>query len=76
MSEWQPIDTAPKDGTLVDLFAGGERRCHCAWVDYSEPLGSDPEDGEWLQQYAEHITSWFKVHETPTHWMPIPKGPE
>lgn len=60
MSDWFPIETAPKDGTekvLVIDGAGG------MWVaSWSEP------DEAW-----EIICGAF-VHE-PTHWIPLPKPP-
>lgn len=28
---WQPISTAPKDGSYVDLWASGERFTDCRW---------------------------------------------
>jgi hypothetical protein len=67
MSEvkWQPIETAPRDGTVVFLY----------WPTLSitayPAVGVNHDDGygwEWLQwrDYGEVI---------PTHWMPIPLPP-
>lgn len=60
MSEWQPIETAPKDGTRVLL-----------WND----LWSDPASGHfggrgWESAYE--LGPW--LHQ-PTHWTRLPKAP-
>lgn len=64
MSEWQPIETAPKDGTRVLLFRRG----------WAESVSVGWWGGLWeTWNVAGGITSEF-VH--PTHWMPIPEPPE
>lgn len=75
MAEWQPIETAPKDGTRVDLWyprIGRKIDCyfHGAPLDcwgWAEPDLDDVE-GEPL----------FVVHGNiePTHWMPPPEAPK
>jgi hypothetical protein len=73
--QWQPIETAPKDGTLVLLY--------CIWykninVDYAY-LGdifvggysNDKCYDRWLVYWDDQET---KI--TPTHWMPLPKPPK
>jgi hypothetical protein len=73
MSAWQPIETAPKDGTRVDLWAKAwspfddtfhHQRCaNCYWVK-QDTIGNSP--AHWV-----HLDSgWF-----PTHWMPLPDPP-
>jgi hypothetical protein len=68
MSEWQPIETAPKDGTLVDLWISskvdegvGQRvsDCFCDGV-------------RWHDGCAFVEDEWYR----PTHWMPLPTAPE
>ncbi len=70
MSEWQPISTAPKDGEHVDLWAHGQRRADCFWVQ------DDPDCGYWRQCYAEFPSGAFDLRYAPTHWMEIPEGPK
>ena len=59
---WQPIETAPKDGS--DVLLAGKRR-------------EDIASGYWLQSaYAGNgAWIWPFVHKDPTHWMPLPKAP-
>lgn len=59
---WQPIATAPKDGTAILGWWGTE----CMIVDWCvvvERWGST-HDGE----------DMFEPE--PTHWMPLPEGPK
>lgn len=73
-SPWLPIESAPKDSTLVDLWADGRRLPDC-WFGHLWDE-DETEDLHWYQQYAENPGSYFFVSETPTHWMPIPSGPD
>ena len=58
---WKPIETAPKDGTEVDVFAGGQRYTN-AWY------------RDWIwHSYVEGETEG--ISPDPTHWMRIPKNP-
>ena len=75
MSEWQPIETAPKDGTKILVFC---RHGEC-------------EISEWYECWKTNYvlvegTEYFEKHETLyqegwnsngfTHWMPLPEPPE
>lgn len=60
MSEWQPIETAPKDGTYVLLWAAQESEC--PMVGYF---------GVRRWELAHNDTEPF----TPSHWMPLPEPP-
>lgn len=70
---WQPIETAPMDGTVIDLWDGhykhrvvNARWAHHYWIDGATTLdkswGRDDRDGPFCGK--------------PTHWMPLPKSPE
>ena len=59
--EWQPIETAPKDGTPV-----------LAWL--VNPSGDEyitvikaNRSGGW---------DWRSIYFEPTHWMPLPEPPK
>lgn len=67
---WQPIETAPKDGTWV-IIGGRGWRNRGFYVD-------DPE------KHCCEETGWYTLHDEvlyryalePTHWMPLPEPPE
>lgn len=78
MSEWQPIETAPKDGTTIlvrgrptDLVMGGDTlvKFHklgtytAAWDEIDSTFCLS--GGSWLGPFV-----------SPTHWMPLPPPPE
>ncbi|WP_424441089.1 DUF551 domain-containing protein [Parvibaculum sp.] len=60
--EWQPIETAPKDGTKI-LLTGP----HDANGRYMEVCGY------WKDRFP---VTWMDGHGEPTHWMPLPAPPE
>jgi hypothetical protein len=69
--KWQPIETAPKDGTivllycpvndgsLIDHFSAGQFE---SFAPYQKEMGKE---GSW-HHYLEA---------EPTHWMPLPDAP-
>lgn len=84
--KWQPISTAPKDGTevLVYLEVAEVPVVHLAWYnsreewDYSGQYcgGWDSlEDWEGWWSYTEGSVGQSKLegYKAPTHWMPMPE---
>ncbi len=74
-ADWQPIETAPKDGRLV-LITGGTIRAadmemKPSALNYAIPAEMDW--GEWTH-YGEHGEEW--IIENPTHWTPLPEPPK
>ena len=66
--EWRPIATAPKDGTPVDL-----------WVKVKTVIGDHhyrDEDCWWDTEKGKWKHGDFFVSGTPTHWRPVPAGPQ
>lgn len=61
--QWQPIATAPTDGTLIDLWVDGSRLANCY-------RGQGLLNESWL-------CNGFPIHESNkiTHWMPLPSDP-
>ena len=59
--EWQPIETAPKDGKRV-LVTDGFEVCDAYF-----------RSGEWWQY--ECGDDWYSVSINPTNWMPLPQPP-
>lgn len=61
---WQPIETAPKDGTRFLAVCGTGQTRLVRWADYGGdryPIGDSPG------------TIW---DDHPTHWMPLPPAPD
>jgi len=70
---WQPIETAPKDGTLF-VAVGFVKEHAYATVGGFELW--DIEEGIW--GFHDHNASeWFEDEKDwPTHWMPLPEPPK
>ena len=58
--EWQPIDTAPRDGSQILL--ANHLVASDGYFDYLLNKGN----GSWVWPYVKH---------EPTHWMPLPNLP-
>lgn len=75
MTEWKPIETAPKDGTKIDLWVRGKRIPDAYWIKSSD----DPEFADWaVKTYDSHLCETVDsfVYSEPTHWMPLPEPPK
>ena len=71
--KWQPIETAPKSGTVIDLWnLAGFRYPNAAW-DITH-YGSGPDDIYGWTDSNSH--GWLDVKTPFTHWMPRPAPPE
>jgi hypothetical protein len=76
VNEWQPIETAPKDGKEViatdgrDVFTARYRISNCT---QDAPFFAVSGDGEFINRG----TDWnFEPdYRWPTHWMPLPTPP-
>lgn len=66
MGEWQPMDTAPRDGTKVILGHGGYLGAY---------YDRDREPRVWIDFYRGG--NWYKTAPSgqPTGWMPAPTPP-
>ena len=70
---WQPIETAPKDGTHILAILPDSDTCHViCWADASKGIRVG------CGVYGWHV-AWDGYpcagHSTPTHWMPLPAAP-
>lgn len=79
MTEWQPIETAPKDGTPILIWIR-DRLYEAMWCEHrfkpSSYIGEDAdEDGWWGIRWAEIDSYGVSPDEMPTHWMPLPNPP-
>ncbi len=61
-NKWQPIKTAPKDGTDVLVYRPGNHNYPAIGIDFWE----SPYDVWWNSP----------TDNQPTHWMPLPKPPK
>jgi hypothetical protein len=86
MSDWQTIETAPKDGTII-LVSSRNGMTLAQWDDevrgpgvsghtdtpgwYATSLGESVLDEGWDTGHGFRL----RVEPTPTHWMPLPDPP-
>ena len=70
VSAWQPIETAPKDGSrfLATFFNDHVRENGVPQVDVLYWFPQNDPDGFWETVNYEPLDEW-------THWMPLPKPP-
>ncbi len=68
--EWQPIETAPRDGTRILGYSPSKDAtvCETWWVE------------DYLQdEWGVYIGGWdddWDLNRKPTHWMPLPEPPQ
>jgi len=62
----QGMETAPKDGTKIDLWTENGRIADCWWS-----------NGYWVHWWMGGFDQMgaYRIGEIPTHWMPVPEGP-
>jgi hypothetical protein len=72
MSEWKPIESAPKDGTLILLYCPDDEPCIVVGNYYRD----EEMDGEWWLYADELLTDACPEGAKPTHWMPLPPPPD
>lgn len=77
--DWQPIDSAPKDGRFVLLHVPHGLDCGVVTVGTYWKETDRGDDGRflpgnwdgWLGMDSDILSSWCE----PTHWMPLPAPP-
>lgn len=85
MSEWQPIETAPKDGTEVLVYRADTGVMLARWIapcdfmteaemDHVLDATDDGGDPDW---FAADFIGGGRISNDglPTHWMPLPAPP-
>jgi len=88
MNEWQPIETAPRDGTRILLYcaytdAPDDERTRVGWWNWVDICGFGYEDDEHMPDpcfmdattrahNAEYGGYWDAPEYPATHWMPLP----
>lgn len=73
---WQPIETAPRDGTIIDVWLGGE--AEESEIEFYCTPGTRRSTGwKWKDEKFRPDTGLtaLTTFVVPTHWMPIPAPP-
>lgn len=81
--EWQGIESAPKDGTVIDLWIETDdrrdyREADCVWfedrwcMDCGYLTGVSPIEAPWPDGTGKYGN---RAMRTATHWMPLPPSP-
>jgi hypothetical protein len=74
--EWQPIETAPKDGTEVLLFYPRYRQgIFIGHFDVSVHMSHGKETYRSEKWWNGGYGGMFGKEPEPTHWMPLPSPP-
>ena len=81
MTEWQPIETAPRDGTDILLMSndapglpgGVADKCWAGNTAVAGWWGDERDGGQWICYMS--MVQDPELHFEPTHWMPLPAPP-
>lgn len=82
VSEWQPIETAPKDGTVIDLWHEEfDRQADMYWGKPEHCCGEYGQycDSDWHSEPEGWVCSAVNqaiFADGYTHWMPLPAPPK
>lgn len=73
---WQPIESAPKDGTIIDVWLGDTGPSDLAFYCASNTRRSP--NWHWMNGKFRPFGGLLQipVFVVPTHWMPLPEPPE
>lgn len=80
MSDWLPIESAPRDGTKVLIFGEHDRQIFAAWWEPKfESKLEESGDFSYRGAWTDNAVVSFGYEETaqyyPTLWMPMPPAP-
>lgn len=78
MNEWQPIETAPKDGTWILGVNNRGNQAVIIWTEKALSRGRGLFSG-WIHPFSDGYLSSFwngGCGSIATHWMPLPVPPE
>ena len=79
--EWQPIATAPEDGTVVLLFSPRNGAGSGSWYSRTFQRWEGVDDTTQKLVRVNDPSKWHSTSEEgsdmgrPTHWMPLPPSP-
>lgn len=75
---WQPIETAPRDGSWI-LLSGGtckgdeDYQKRIVTGQYTNELNGGKTDWHW--QFAWFDGGYYGQYDNPSHWQPLPASP-
>jgi len=69
-TDWQPIETAPKDTLVILYLRDGDIVINEGWHTYDEPPYGEPSK----ELYWMDLETGKTLH--PTHWMKLPEPPK
>jgi hypothetical protein len=80
---WQRMETAPTDGTVIDVWVGGQRTTDVKWCLPDKRNARDQQRPINFCQYTiidyDGVEGWEELGQEwsvlPTHWMPHPRPP-
>jgi hypothetical protein len=83
MSEWQDIETAPKNGTEILIYREdcgvilARWVAPCEFLHESEYISMSPDSWEEADWFGADFVSGYRVSNDglPTHWQPLPEPP-
>jgi hypothetical protein len=75
MTTWQPIDTSPKDGTVILVYppTWKDRTCSMAKWD-TDQYATRPRP--YWHRLDDMNRTTISRNNPPTHWMPLPEAPQ
>lgn len=77
MNDWQPIETAPRDGTSILLWTASGPVI--GWWETGREFLNSPHFNDWskgmLGEGTGHDMGFDRVY-APTHWLPLPAPPK
>lgn len=76
---WQPIETAPKDGTIIIGYEVKQDRIGVSLVSWHKGKSTEG----WVQSIGAEIKNGKRIHDdnwkliglAVTHWVPLPQPP-
>ena len=72
--EWQPIETAPKDGTAILVFPPSLSGVQASIAKWDKDEYARRPKPYWKRLDA-HGRAFISREKPPTHWMPTPPPP-
>ena len=80
--QWQPIETAPKNGDELIGFRPDQGVFVSRWATMEEVIDKDA-NGDPIDDFDPDYETWWHDHWgwmedelSPTHWMPLPPPPK